>query len=40
MDHSMATAIECIDNILNNVKSKENIWNVNTEEVYHEKKVS
>ena len=37
MDHSMATSIECVNNILNNVKSKENIWNVNTEEVYHEK---
>ena len=38
MDHSMACGIECIDNILNNVKLKENVWNVNTEEVYHEEK--
>jgi len=38
MDHSMECAITCIDNILNNVKSKDNIWNVNTEETYHEEK--
>ena len=40
MDHSMGTAIECVNNILNNIKDKENIWNVNTEEVYHEEKTS
>ena len=40
MDHSMETAIVCIDNILNNIKEKDNIWNVNTEEVYHEEKTS
>lgn len=38
MDHSMECAITCIDNILNNIKTKENIWNVNTEKVYHEEK--
>ena len=38
MDHSMECAITCIDNILNNIKDKENIWNVNTEEVYHEER--
>lgn len=38
MDHSMECAITCIDNILNNKKDKSNIWNVNTEREYHEKK--
>ena len=38
MDHSMETAIRCVDNIINNISDKENICNVNTEEVYHEKK--
>ena len=38
MDHSMECAITCIDNILNNKKDKSNIWNVNTESEYHEKK--
>lgn len=40
MDHSMECAITCIENILNNISSKENIWNVNTEEIYHEEKES
>ena len=38
MDHSMLCGMICVDNILNNIKSKENIWNVNTEESYHEEK--
>lgn len=38
MDHSMETAFVCIDNILNNVKDKENIWDVNTDSSYHEVK--
>ena len=38
MDHSMLCGITCIDNILNNVESKDNIWNINTEEQYHEEK--
>jgi len=38
MDHSMATAFETVKNIKNNIKSKENIWNVNTEKEYHETK--
>jgi protoporphyrinogen oxidase len=37
-DHSMLTAITAVQNIKNNVKSKENIWSINTEEVYHETK--
>lgn len=38
MDHSMLTAMEAVTNVRNNVKSKENIWAVNTEEEYHEVK--
>ncbi len=36
MDHSMATSFEAVSNILNGKKTKENIWNVNTESEYHE----
>jgi protoporphyrinogen oxidase len=36
MDHSMMTAFETVNNILNNIKSKDNIWKVNTEKEYHE----
>lgn len=38
MDHSMVTSFETVKNILGDKKSKENIWNVNTEKEYHEKK--
>ena len=38
MDHSMMTAMECVNNIRINKKTKENIWAVNTEEEYHESK--
>lgn len=38
MDHSMATSFEAVDNILKGVTDKSNIWNVNTEKSYHEKK--
>ena len=38
MDHSMLTAIKAVENIKNGVKSKENIWNINAEEEYHEEK--
>jgi protoporphyrinogen oxidase len=37
MDHSMLTAIEAVRNIRENRTDKSNIWNVNTEEEYHEK---
>jgi len=37
-DHSMMTAIVAVENIINNRKDKSNIWNVNTEEEYHEEK--
>ena len=36
MDHSMVTSFETVNNILNNVKDKSNIWSVNTEKEYHE----
>ncbi len=38
MDHSMATSIEAVKNIKNNIKTRKNIWNVNTEKEYHETK--
>lgn len=38
MDHSMATAFEAVSNIRAGVASRENVWNVNTEQSYHEKK--
>ena len=38
MDHSMKTAIVCVNNIINNCDIKDNIWNVNTEQEYHEVK--
>lgn len=37
-DHSMLTAMLAVENILNNRTDKSNIWNVNTEEDYHEEK--
>ena len=40
MDHSMVTAIEAAKNIRENIKTRENIWNVNTEKEYHEEKGS
>ena len=36
MDHSMVTSFETVNNILNNIKDKSNIWSVNTEKEYHE----
>lgn len=37
-DHSMATAIEAVGNIRSGKETKENVWSVNTEQSYHEKK--
>jgi hypothetical protein len=34
----MVTAFEAVDNIRNGVTDKTNIWNVNTEQEYHEEK--
>lgn len=38
MDHSMVTSFEAVNNIINNVADKSNIWSVNTEKEYHETK--
>lgn len=38
IDHSMVTSFETVKNILGGVQSKDNIWNVNTEKIYHEEK--
>jgi protoporphyrinogen oxidase len=37
-DHSMLTAITAVDNIVSGRKDKSNIWEVNTEQEYHEEK--
>ena len=37
-DHSMLTAMTAVDNIINNDKSKDNIWAVNIEGEYLESK--
>lgn len=37
-DHSMLTAIAAVNNIVSGEKRKDNIWNVNVEEDYHEEK--
>ena len=36
MDHSMLSAMVAVDNILQGVTSKDNLWSVNTEVEYHE----
>jgi protoporphyrinogen oxidase len=40
MDHSMATSFEAVNCIVNGIKDKSAIWNVNTEKEYHETKSS
>jgi protoporphyrinogen oxidase len=37
-DHSMLTAMTAVENIVNGVTTKDNIWAVNTEMDYHEEK--
>ncbi|MCP3867192.1 MAG: NAD(P)/FAD-dependent oxidoreductase [Gammaproteobacteria bacterium] len=37
-DHSMLTAMAAVENIAKGVKTKEGIWDVNTESEYHEKR--
>jgi len=37
-DHSMLTAMIAVENIINGVKTKDNLWNINTEQDYHESK--
>ncbi len=38
MDHSMVTAFETVHNIESGRRDKSNIWEVNTEQAYHEEK--
>ena len=38
MDHSMLTAMRAVDAVLDNKASRDEIWNVNTEQEYHETK--
>jgi protoporphyrinogen oxidase len=38
MDHSMLSAMAAVDNIMNGVKTKDNLWQLNTEQQYHEQK--
>ena len=37
-DHSMLTAMTAVENIINNITSKDNVWNINVEKEYHEKR--
>ena len=37
-DHSMLTAMVAVENIINGVTTKDNLWSINTEEEYHEEK--
>jgi len=37
-DHSMLTAMTAVDNIIHGITTKDNIWNVNAEQEYHEEK--
>lgn len=39
-DHSMLTAMQAVENIINAEKSKDSIWTVNAEEAYHEENES
>ncbi|MCI8821416.1 MAG: NAD(P)/FAD-dependent oxidoreductase [Lachnospiraceae bacterium] len=37
LDHSMCTSFEAVKNILSGTTDKTNVWNVNTEQEYHER---
>lgn len=37
-DHSMLTAMVCVDNIIAGRTDKANVWDINTEDEYHEEK--
>jgi protoporphyrinogen oxidase len=39
-DHSMLTAMTAVDNILNGVLDKSNVWSINTEMEYHEEEAA
>ena len=38
IDHSMLTAMTAVDNIVNRIPDKANIWRVNSDSEYHESK--
>jgi protoporphyrinogen oxidase len=37
-DHSMLTAMTAVENIVSGITDKANIWSINTEQDYHEKR--
>lgn len=37
-DHSMLTAMTAVENILHNIKTKDNLWSINLDDDYHEEK--
>jgi UDP-galactopyranose mutase len=39
-DHSMLTAMTAVDNLVAGITDKSNLWQINTEEDYHEEKKS
>jgi len=39
-DHSMLSAMVAVENIINSVKSKDNLWTLNTEQQYHEQELT
>jgi protoporphyrinogen oxidase len=39
-DHSMLTAMTAVENIVNGITAKDNIWAINTEMEYHEEKAA
>jgi hypothetical protein len=39
-DHSMLTAMQAVENVLNGVVDKANLWQINSDQEYHEEKTS
>jgi hypothetical protein len=39
-DHSMLSAMVAVENIINGVTSKDNLWTLNTEQQYHEQELT
>jgi protoporphyrinogen oxidase len=39
-DHSMLTAMQAVENVIQGVTDKSNIWSINTEQDYHEQKAA
>jgi hypothetical protein len=38
-DHSMLTAMTAVDNLIAGIRSRSNLWELNTEQDYHEERV-